>query len=258
MNDLTPSTFLQAIAGELDVLASFRTITGFEPDKFQRTLLVTGPEEPLIACLAGRGTGKSLTIAIKAICHANTTRDAVVLCLSASLKQATELFRTIKIVHSKLPLAHMITRETAFMIQLQNGARIIVISASESTSRGYRATLILADEAARIEDEIFTSLIPSLVANGQIVLVTTPNGARGFFYEVFTEGRAFTITAKSTDLPRMKAICDRDQALMSESQFRAEHLCSFQGSADNAFFSFGLIQDAFANDIKPANIQGLW
>lgn len=258
MNDLSPQTFIAAIANEIDILSSFRTITGWEPDEFQRLLLTTGPEEPLIACLAGRGSGKSLTIAVKAICHANSMCDAVVLCLSASLKQAIELFRTIKIAHSKLPLAHMITRETAQVLQLANGSRIIVISASESTSRGYRATLILADEAARIDDEIFTSLIPSLVAHGQIILVTTPNGARGFFYEVFTEGRAFTITAKSTDLPRMKTIVERDMRLMSEQQFRAEHLCSFQGSADNAFFSYGLILDAFANDIKPANIQGLW
>jgi hypothetical protein len=258
MNDLTPQTFLAAIAGEIDVLSCFQKITGWLPDDFQKQLLTIGPEEPIIACLAGRGSGKSLTIACRAVYHANTTPDAVVLCLSASIKQCLELFRTIKIAHSKLPLAHMITRETAQILQLANGARIICVSASESSSRGWRATLILADEAARIDDEIFTSLIPSLVAKGQLILVTTPNGARGFFYEIYTEGRAFNIIQKSTDLPRMREVVERDMKALSEQQFRAEHLCSFQGSADNAFFSYGLIQDAFANDIKPANIHGIW
>src|SRR4051812_38965073 len=57
---------------------------------------------------------------------------------------------------------------------------------------GYsKATLVVVDEAARVEDALMASLRPMLATSkggGKMVLLSTPFGKRGAFYEYWSSG----------------------------------------------------------------------
>jgi hypothetical protein len=56
--------------------------------------------------------------------------------------------------------------------------------------RGFSAvSLLIIDEASRVEDSVYKALRPMLaVGNGDLWLLSTPFGKRGFFYENWAGG----------------------------------------------------------------------
>jgi hypothetical protein len=107
-----------------------------------------------------------------------------------------------------------------------------------------------------VTDEIFAALIPMLLDGGQFISGTTPAGRRGWFHEAWAAERGKQIIAQSTELPRMKTIVDRDRAILSAHQFRAEHLLSFLGTGE-AFFNLDAIDRAFQTDVPAINLSCL-
>ena len=69
---------------------------------------------------------------------------------------------------------------------LTNGSTLYSLPPTDS-SRGYTADLVIVDEAAFVPDEIFDMIIEPTVRHtgGKIVLLSTPNGQKGFFYRFF-------------------------------------------------------------------------
>src|SRR5216684_973035 len=60
----------------------------------------------------------------------------------------------------------------------------------EDTVRGFSAvSLMLIDEASRVSDDLYKAVRPMLaVGDGDLWLMSTPNGKRGFFYEEWANG----------------------------------------------------------------------
>ena len=56
--------------------------------------------------------------------------------------------------------------------------------------RGFSAiSLVLIDEASRVDDALYKSLRPMLaVGGGDLWLLSTPYGKRGFFYDCWEHG----------------------------------------------------------------------
>jgi hypothetical protein len=75
-----------------------------------------------------------------------------------------------------------------------NGSRIVGLPGTEATVRGFSAvSLLLIDEAARVEDELYKMLRPMLaVGDGDLWLMSTPCGKRGFFYDVWAHEAAMS------------------------------------------------------------------
>ena len=115
---------------------------------------------------------------------------------------------------------------------LQNRARIIPVPQSPAKVRCYSApTLIIIDEAAFVDDEMFEAITPMLAAsNGALWLMSTPNGQRGYFYKTWLnrpDGWKF-VTATADDCPRISVqFLARERAAKGESFFRREYLCEF-------------------------------
>ena len=61
---------------------------------------------------------------------------------------------------------------------------------NEAKVRGFsKASLLLIEEAARVHDVLYRAMRPTLaVGNGDLWMMSTPNGQRGFFYEEWTHG----------------------------------------------------------------------
>lgn len=122
---------------------------------------------------------------------------------------------------------------------LPNGSRILGLPGTEATVRGYSAAnLVIVDEAARVEDELYRSLRPMLaVSDGDLMLLSTPFGERGFFWREWTEGSEdwtrMSVTAE--DCARIsRRFLDEEWKALGEDWFRQEYLCSFVAMENQA------------------------
>lgn len=132
-------------------------------------------------------------------------------------------------------------------MELENGSRIIALPGTEATIRGYSAPkLVIVDEASRVEDALFTALRPMLATTeGTMLLLTTPWGKRGFFYEAWAHGEGWKRTKITADqCPRIDPEwLANERRMIGEWQYRQEFECEFTDTNEQ-FFSSELIEAA--------------
>jgi len=118
-------------------------------------------------------------------------------------------------------------------------SRIVSLPSSEGTIRGYSgANLIIEDEASRVEDGLYMAIRPMLaVSNGRLILMSTPFGKRGHFYQEWSEGEEWEkIQIKADDCPRIsKEFLESERRSLGEWWFKQEYMCEFMDSVDSAF-----------------------
>jgi hypothetical protein len=158
--------------GELDCVAFARDRLGFIADSQQALVLRAGISRGLLNCT--RQWGKSTVVAIKAVHHAFTQPDRLVIVCSASARQSKEFCKKMLGFLRKVGINSL---------HLPNGSRIIGLPANENTIRGYSAaTMVLIDEAARVPEGLYAAVKPMLATTGgEMWLMSTPHGQRGFF-----------------------------------------------------------------------------
>ena len=131
------------------------------PDNLQAEVLDATEDSVLLLCT--RQWGKSTIAAAKAIHHALTTPKAFILVASASKRQSTELVRKFKEFAEMIGLK---TKRDGEGFTLPNRARIIPVPQSPAKVRCYSApTLIIIDEAAFVDDEMFEAVTPMLATS---------------------------------------------------------------------------------------------
>jgi hypothetical protein len=236
--------FLLAVSEDLDPTFLFERVIG-EPDPWQVELLHAGDE--FILVLASRQVGKSTTIAC-IVWHMLAQGKFVVL-IAPSERQSKELFRKVMTFKHRSHL--MAVRSTQTELELSNGGRLVCAPSSSDTIRGYSAVdCLVLDEAAFMDDDTITAVLPMRAEDGRILMSTTPNGARGFFYEVWKGGKARRINARSIEIPRLRRKVEFDRAHMPRIRFEVEHLCSFIGSG-RPYFNPIAIETALSREVEP-------
>ena len=80
--------------------------------------------------------------------------------------------------------------QRTFFLQARTGSRIVSLPGTEHTVRGYSGVALLAiDEAARVPSDLYLSVRPMLaVSGGSLMMLSTPYGRRGVFFEEWTNG----------------------------------------------------------------------
>src|SRR5207253_3018460 len=75
-------------------------------------------------------------------------------------------------------------------LELKNRSRIIPLPCKEETIRGFaNVSLLIIDEAARVFDDLYRAVRPMLaVSEGRMIVLSTPQGKRGFFFDCWTSG----------------------------------------------------------------------
>ena len=87
-------------------------------------------------------------------------------------------------------------------IEFANGSAIRACSTSSSASRGSSANCLIIDEAAfipkNIIDEFFASVVPIVSSSktSKIIMVSTPNGASGLYYDIWQKANSKDARAK--------------------------------------------------------------
>jgi hypothetical protein len=226
---------------------------GFDPDEAQMAVVLSEAKRGILNCT--RQWGKSTVGAAKAVHRGYTRAGSLVLVASPSERQSRELVRKAKGMLRKLGVRPRGDGGGDVSALLPNGSRIVGLPGVESTVRGFSAvSLLLIDEAARVEDEMYLALRPMLaVGQGDLWLMSTPNGKRGFFHEAWEHGGEewFRMSVPATECPRIaKDFLEGERRAMGTNLFEQEYMCSF---VDNGTAMFGrdLVEAALDDSLEP-------
>lgn len=224
----------QTLALALDPTLLFE-LRGLTPDPWQRELLRSTAPRILLNCC--RQAGKSTTVAALALHTILFTPGSLVLLLSRSQRQSSELFRKViefhQAVESHAVKAPQVAAQSALRLELTNGSRIVSLPGHEGTIRSYSGVrLLIIDEAARVPTDLYRAVRPMLaVSGGRLVILSTPFGRRGFFYHAWadqaTDWVRFEIRAEQ--IPRIsRAFLEEELRTLGRSWFNQEYACSFE------------------------------
>jgi hypothetical protein len=202
---------------------------GLAPDPWQRQLLSSDDRQILLNC--SRQSGKSTVVSALALHRALCVRDSLVLLVSPSLRQSTEIFRKVVDGYNALGRPVPARRETELRLELANGSRVVSLPGREATIRAFGGvSLLVIDEAARVPDALYRSVRPMLaVSRGQLIALSTPFGRRGWFFDEW-EGtgpwRKVRITWR--DCPRISPdFLAEETRSMGPEWVAQEYECSF-------------------------------
>jgi hypothetical protein len=161
---------------------------GIDPDPVQAELLTSTERKILLCC--SRQWGKSTTSALLGLHAALYSAPALIVLISPSQPQSTELFKKVHGFWAQLSGAPHAEQESLTRLALSNGSRIISLPGSERTVRGYSAAhTIIMDEAARVDDALLSAVRPMLATtSGRFIALSTPAGRRGWFFEAWEHG----------------------------------------------------------------------
>jgi len=281
---LTQSSLLDqmidALSSALDPSAYIASIAE-TPFDWQHESLDPGVKRMMLLC--ARQSGKSTVVAGKATNKAKYNARSLNIITSPTEKQSQETMKKVNDYIAADPeLNSLLRKDSAFEKEFGNGSRIIALPGTEKSVRGYSGPkTIILDEAAQMEDATYKAIRPMLTGNkeGELILLSTPFGKRGFFYNEWTKN---PIWKKILVKPRWDLVDDKFVETMPEKKFvdywrekgvsayysprheidwlyeellsigpigvRREYGCEFMDDQES-MFSMSLIESAMTDDI---------
>lgn len=230
---------------------------GFEPDPWQVDLLRSEAPRVLLNC--ARQAGKSTMAALLALHAALYEPGSLVLLLSPSLRQSSELFKKALAAYRALGAPVPAITESALRLELENECRIVSLPGKHDTVRGFSGVrLLVVDEAARVPEDLYFAIRPMLaVSQGRLLALSTPFGTRGWWYDAWRSDEPWErYEVPATKCPRIAPeFLDQERRTMGEWWFAQEYECRFL-DAENQPFRLQDIEAAFAEDVEPWDLLG--
>ncbi len=237
----------------LDPAAFALEVLGLELDDWQREVIASTGKRDLLNC--SRQAGKSTTAAVLGLHEALYRPGSLTILVSPSQRQSSELFRKVIELREKLSSGSVgLTEDNKLSMTVKGGGRVLSLPGSEATIRGFSgATLIVEDEASRVDDALYFSIRPMLaVRGGRLILMSTPFGRRGHFWNEWDTGTTWNkVMVPATAVPRISAeFLEEEQRAMGDWWFSQEYMCEFRESTDSVF-SHADVMAALDTDAKP-------
>jgi hypothetical protein len=241
----------------MDAVEFARDRLKFEPDARQIDVLRSDAKRGILNC--SRQWGKSTIAAAKAVHRAYTREKSLVLVASPTDRQSAELIRKASEMVAALGIRPRGDGDNQTSLLFPNGSRIVGLPGMEGTVRGFSAvSLLLIDEAARVEDAMYKALRPMLaVGQGDLWLMSTPHGKRGFFYECWEHDGAdewFKVSVPATECGRIPAeFLEAERRAIGPQWFAQEYMGEF---VDNGAAVFGrdLVDRAVDDSFGPLGV----
>jgi Terminase large subunit, T4likevirus-type, N-terminal len=236
-----------------DPLTFARTRLNFHPDARQAEVLLSTSRRGILNC--SRQWGKSTVCAAKAVHRAYTRPGSLILVASPTERQSSLFLRKAESMVRALGLTPRGDGDNSLSLLFPNRSSIVGLPGTEDTIRGFSAvSLVLIDEASRVDDAMYKALLPMLaVGNGDLWMMSTPHGRRGFFYETWTHGGESWARIKATgaDCERIsKDFLEEMRGALGSKWFEQEYLGEFVASEDNTF-DLDLIEAALDSEVAP-------
>src|SRR5215216_3051346 len=235
----------------------FALKVGIHPDSWQRDLLQSTANRTLLNC--SRQSGKSTMAAVLSLHRALLVPASLILILAPAERQAKELFSKVAEMYRKL--GHPIPADSyrKMGVELSNRSRIEALPGTEKTIRSFSGVdLLIVDEAARVADALYYAVRPMLaVSGGRMMMLSTPWGRRGVFFEEWTreapgDSSAWErYEAPASQVPRIsEAFLEEERRALPARMYRQEYECSFE-AVDAAVFAYDLIEEAITPEVAP-------
>ena len=197
MSHLTPQKRKALRTQTFNALAKFDPVVfsqhylNFDPDPWQAEFLRSKAQRIILNC--SRQSGKSTSTALLALWEAIYKPKSVIVLDSPSLRQSQELMMKFSEFLGRIDSNVKLDSDTKLSVQFANGSRVLALPGSEKTIRGISAvTLLILDEAALVPDLLYDAVRPMLaVSKGRLVLLSTPRGEQGFFFDTWTKSEGW-------------------------------------------------------------------
>lgn len=214
--------------------------SGLAPDPWQAELLRSAARQVLLCC--SRQAGKSTVVAALALHTALFRPGSLVLLLSPSLRQSSELFRKLLGLERSIGRPLTAVRRSQLRLDYVNGSRVVCLPGREDTLRGYSgAALLVIDEAARVPDRLYHAVRPMLaVSQGRLAALSTPFGQRGWFWREWTgDGPFHRIRVTWRGCPRIsEAFLAEERRALGEAWVAQEYETEFNALEGLVFPGF--------------------
>jgi hypothetical protein len=234
-----------------DPVAFAEGVLGMTLDDWQRDVVAGLSKRDILNCC--RQAGKSTTASVIALHEALYRPGSLTILISPSQRQSSELFRKVCQLRDSLPDSPRLSEDNRLSMTVVGGGRIVSLPGSEATIRGYSApTLIIEDEAARVPDELYFSVRPMLAtSNGRLVLMSTPWGKRGHFFETWNEAPGWRkIRINAEEVPRIPAaFLEEERATHTEAWMLQEYYNVFLDN-ERAVFSYQEVMAALDDEVE--------
>lgn len=219
----------QMSADGMGPVGTFEAAFGFTARDYQRDYLT---EESDLIWLKGRQIGASQCAAALAIYTARAEPGSDSVIVSATQRQSSEVA-----VRARLGLAALgeaLAQDSATVLRLANGSRILSLAQSARAVRGYSARLLVLDEAAFIPNDVWNAARPMTSATGgRTVVQSTPGVPAGWFYELVKSPppsfASMRITSEESGIVSL-AFLARERGHLDPVVYAQEYLGQFASS----------------------------
>lgn len=201
-------------------------------DKWQEQVLA---HDGNIAIRAGRQVGKSEVISEKAVKFSLENPGTITLIVAASQRQSSLLFE--KVVAKLMDRAGVLeSTPTMTRAELVNKSKIYCLPTGRTGHyiRGLTVDLLIADEAAFIPEPVWLAIEPMIAVSrsmrgfGHMILISTPFGKSGYFYNAFIRDDFRTWHVSCWDCSRINdKFLRAKQKELSKQDFAQEYLGEF-------------------------------
>ena len=215
----------------------------FHTFPFQDECLVAFNDHRFNVVVKSRQLGLSTLTAAYAVWMALFRKDKSVLIIATKLAVAQNFIKKVKIALSAIPkwlwITEIVTKNTQ-AVEFSNGSMIKAVPTSEDAGRSEALSLLIVDEAAFIRnfDELWKGLYPTLSTGGRAILVSTPNGTGGQYYDIYHGAEKGDNEFNAIKLPwdvhpeRGDEWFEQEAKNLNKQQIAQELLCDFQASGD--------------------------
>jgi hypothetical protein len=242
-----------------------KEILGLDLDQWQRELISSRNKYIILNC--SRQSGKSTTAAALALHECIYRKPTTGLCVAPSLRQSGELMQKFDEFRGAVELASdYLEEDTKLSVKFRNKNRFMALPGSEKTVRGISAvTLLMEDEASRVLDILYKSIRPMLaVSNGRHILMSTPFGKRGHYWEIWNKRRKgvsergkwqwFEVSAD--DCPRIpRDFLEDEREEHGEQWFLQEYYNKFVDE-EGQIITSETIMKMLSNSVEMISIEG--
>jgi len=218
-------------------------LVSFDTYKFQDECVEQFVENRFNIILKSRQLGISTLSAAYAVWQTIFYKDKNVLVIATKLSVAMNFIKKVKVALRNLPpwiILPEIVSNNKQSIEFSNGSQIKAIPTSDDAGRSEALTLLIVDEAAFVRnfDELWMGLYPTLSTGGRAIVLSTPNGVGGQYYDLYVKAEAGENEFNPIKLPwdvhpeRDDEWFETETKNMSQKQIAQELLCDFAASGE--------------------------
>lgn len=192
--------------------------------------------------LKSRQLGLSTITAAYSVWLALFHKSKEILVIATQLRTAVNFVKKVKVMLKSLPawLNISASEATRQEVRFKNGSRIQAVPTSEDAGRSEALSLLIVDEAAWVRnfEDIWTGLYPTLSTGGSAIILSTPNGVGGQYYQLYSGAEAKTNEFNPIKLmwwvhpEHDQAWFEKETRQLNRRKVAQELLCEFIGSGD--------------------------